>query len=260
MGRTSAAVFVREGAKVLAADVTGRQDETAAELGAAVVPCACDVSVEDDAVAMPATAIETFGRVDAVLNVAGIGNFTMFADLDVSEYDQGVRRAPQGGPTRDQTRDPVEDPQRWRLDHQLVVDRRSRCVGRHQRLQRDESRMISFTKSAAIEYGTQGIRANARSGSDARGARRRRQGARRGQSLIPVLALRLAYPEHLVDITRIVELKGIERQADDIRVGAGTTEATSEHDRDDQRYRVTGSPTKRTSSSASGGRTTSGMC
>ena len=66
-------MFVREGAKVLAADISGRQDETAEELGDGFVPFHCDVSKEADVAAMFAAALEAFGRVDAVLNVAGIG-------------------------------------------------------------------------------------------------------------------------------------------------------------------------------------------
>jgi carbon-monoxide dehydrogenase medium subunit len=46
-----------------------------------------------------------------------------------------------------------------------------------------------------------------------------------GQSLIPMLALRLTVFDHLVDIGRIDELKGIERRGDDLWVGSGTTEA-----------------------------------
>ncbi len=49
-----------------------------------------------------------------------------------------------------------------------------------------------------------------------------------GQSLIPLLALRLAVFDHLVDISRIDELKGIERRDDNLWVGAGTTEAKIE--------------------------------
>ena len=47
-----------------------------------------------------------------------------------------------------------------------------------------------------------------------------------GQSLIPMLALRLAVFDHLVDIGRIDELKGIERRNGSLRIGAGTTQAT----------------------------------
>ena len=46
-----------------------------------------------------------------------------------------------------------------------------------------------------------------------------------GQSLVPMLALRLAVFEHLVDIGRIAELQGIERRDDALWVGAGTTQA-----------------------------------
>ena len=45
-----------------------------------------------------------------------------------------------------------------------------------------------------------------------------------GQSLIPMLALRLAVFDHLVDIGRIGALKGIERRNGSLWVGAGTTE------------------------------------
>jgi carbon-monoxide dehydrogenase medium subunit len=48
-----------------------------------------------------------------------------------------------------------------------------------------------------------------------------------GQSLIPMLALRLAVFEHLVDIGRIAELRGIERRNGSLWVGAGTTEAAA---------------------------------
>jgi aerobic carbon-monoxide dehydrogenase medium subunit len=47
-----------------------------------------------------------------------------------------------------------------------------------------------------------------------------------GQSLIPMLAMRLAVFEHLVDISRVDELRGIERRNGDLWIGAGTTEAT----------------------------------
>jgi carbon-monoxide dehydrogenase medium subunit len=49
-----------------------------------------------------------------------------------------------------------------------------------------------------------------------------------GQSLIPMLALRLTAFEHLVDIGRIGELVGIEDRGDSVWIGAGTTEAAVE--------------------------------
>jgi len=46
-----------------------------------------------------------------------------------------------------------------------------------------------------------------------------------GQSLVPMLALRLAVFDHLVDIGRIAEMKGIERRDGGLWIGACTTQA-----------------------------------
>jgi carbon-monoxide dehydrogenase medium subunit len=46
-----------------------------------------------------------------------------------------------------------------------------------------------------------------------------------GQSLVPMLALRLAFFDHLIDISRLDELNGIERQNGAVRIGATTTDA-----------------------------------
>ncbi|MFB4309682.1 FAD binding domain-containing protein [Actinomadura sp. GTD37] len=46
-----------------------------------------------------------------------------------------------------------------------------------------------------------------------------------GQSLVPMLALRLAAFDHLVDLGRVAGLRGIERRGDDLWIGAGTTQA-----------------------------------
>ena len=44
-----------------------------------------------------------------------------------------------------------------------------------------------------------------------------------GHSLLPILKLRLAEPETLVDIGRIPELRGVRRTSGEIAVGALTT-------------------------------------
>jgi NAD(P)-dependent dehydrogenase (short-subunit alcohol dehydrogenase family) len=88
MARATARVFVREGAQVLGADISGREEETAEELGEAFVPFHADVSVESDVEAMFAAALGAFGRVDAVLNVAGIGSVQRLVDFTIEEYDR----------------------------------------------------------------------------------------------------------------------------------------------------------------------------
>ncbi|NKQ51553.1 xanthine dehydrogenase family protein subunit M [Amycolatopsis sp. K13G38] len=49
-----------------------------------------------------------------------------------------------------------------------------------------------------------------------------------GQSLVPMLALRLAVFEHLVDLRDVAGLRGIEHRDDAVWVGAATTQATIE--------------------------------
>jgi CO/xanthine dehydrogenase FAD-binding subunit len=51
-----------------------------------------------------------------------------------------------------------------------------------------------------------------------------------GQSLVPMLAMRLARPTRLVDILRLPELTGIKETGDSIFIGATTRQAAAEHD------------------------------
>ncbi len=162
MARASTRVFVREGARVLAADISGREEETAAELGDAVVPCRCDVTDESQVEAMFAAAREAFGRVDAVLNVAGIASAQPLAEITMDEYDRimavdlrgvllGTKHGinamvPTGGG---------------------VIVNWSSIGGMNgsemptSTYSAAKAGVIAFTKAAAIEYGTKGIRANA---------------------------------------------------------------------------------------------------
>lgn len=162
MARAAATVFVREGAKVLGGDITGGENETAKELGDAFVPFHVDVSNEADVEAMFAAALEAFGKVDAVLNVAGVAGAEALADITLTEFNRimdvnlrgvllGTKHAirtmlPTGGGAivnwsstggMNGTNSPVA----------------SYCASK--------AGVIAITKQATIEYGAQGIRANA---------------------------------------------------------------------------------------------------
>jgi NAD(P)-dependent dehydrogenase (short-subunit alcohol dehydrogenase family) len=161
MARAAARVFVREGAKVLAADISGRQEETAAELGDAVVPFTCDVTQETDVEAMFAAAKDALGRVDAVLNVAGLGSGGMLGDVTLDEYERvmavnlkgvmlgtkhGIKAMlPTGGGSI----------VNWSSIGGMNGSIGTAVYGA------TKAGVISFTKSAAIEYGPKGVRANA---------------------------------------------------------------------------------------------------
>src|SRR3954453_10563076 len=162
MGRSCSRVFVREGAQVLAADISGREEETAAELGDAVKSFRVDVTQEEQVEAMFAAALKAFGRVDAVLNVAGIGGAEPVHKVTMAEYDRimdvdlrgvllgskhGIQamRATGGGSIIN-----------WSSIGGLNASDMPTSV-----YSAAKAGVISFTKAAAVEYGAKGIRANA---------------------------------------------------------------------------------------------------
>lgn len=89
IGRACAAVFVREGARVLAVDFSGNQAKLVSELGAAVVPFHADVSKEEEIKAMFDAALDSFGRIDASIHVAGTqGGRAGQLDFTLEEYER----------------------------------------------------------------------------------------------------------------------------------------------------------------------------
>jgi NAD(P)-dependent dehydrogenase (short-subunit alcohol dehydrogenase family) len=73
MGKATAKLFAAEGAKVICADISGKQDAVAAEIGDAAFPVHANVANEDDVRKMIATAENKFGRLDVLVNNAGFG-------------------------------------------------------------------------------------------------------------------------------------------------------------------------------------------
>lgn len=161
MGKASVEIFVREGAKVVAADVSGAEGDTAAEVGSDVVPVHCDVTQESDVEAMVAAAVTEFGRVDVVCNVAGIADAAMIADVTMEQYDRlmdvDLRGVLLG--TKYGIRAMVESGQggaivNWSSTGGLNG---SMFTGVYSAA---KAGVIAITKTAAVEYGAQGIRVN----------------------------------------------------------------------------------------------------
>src|SRR4051794_35823728 len=88
MAKASTMAFVREGAKVLAADISGAEKDTAVEAGDPVVPFHADVTSESDVEAMIGRAVAEFGRIDILCNVAGIGTGQFATDVTMEDYDR----------------------------------------------------------------------------------------------------------------------------------------------------------------------------
>lgn len=95
IGRASAIRFAREGAKLVLASRTQSELETLAkevsdlyDTDSLVVPC--DVTKAAEVKALVERAVATFGRIDILLNSAGVGYLKPITELTVEEFDEMV--------------------------------------------------------------------------------------------------------------------------------------------------------------------------
>ncbi|MGF7234642.1 MAG: SDR family NAD(P)-dependent oxidoreductase [Frankia sp.] len=162
IAKAATKIFVREGAKVVAADISGAEKDTAADIGENVLPVHCDVSQDADVEALFAATLKEFGRVDAVLNVAGTHGRRPPEVVTVDEFEtmtavnlRGVLLVTQhalpamiaGGGGAFVNVSSVSA---------INVQNRTSFM-----YAAAKSGVHALTKSVAVEYGPQGIRANA---------------------------------------------------------------------------------------------------
>jgi NAD(P)-dependent dehydrogenase (short-subunit alcohol dehydrogenase family) len=95
VGQASVLRFAQEGARVVCADIRSDWVKESARLveaaGGTAVAVECDVSQEDDVVAMIGTAIESFGRLDVIFNNVGIPTPRLglaFEEHTVADFDR----------------------------------------------------------------------------------------------------------------------------------------------------------------------------
>lgn len=162
IAKAATKIFVREGAKVVAVDISGKEKDTAAEIGDGVLPVHCDVSKDEDVPAMFAAAVREFGYVDTVLNVAGTHGGRGRDVLTVTEFEKMTAVNLRGVLLVTEHAVPLM------LDHgggSFVNVSAAAAIN----VQGQTSFMYgaakagvqALTKAVAVEYGTRGIRANA---------------------------------------------------------------------------------------------------
>ncbi len=160
MAKASTRIFVREGAKVVAADISGAQNDTAAEVGGDVLPVHCDVTKESDIEAMIAAALNKYGRIDVMLNVAGISMPQLLDEMTMDVYDKtmdvclrGVLFGMKHG-ARAMVRTGGGVIINWSSTGGMNGHARTGAyvAAKHG--------VIGASKTAAIEYGPQGVRVN----------------------------------------------------------------------------------------------------
>jgi 3-oxoacyl-[acyl-carrier protein] reductase len=93
IGREIALTFAREGAKVVVTDVTGKEKDVAKEsenIGAQSLALKVDVSNSKDAKKMAEEVLKKFGRIDVLVNNAGIYPFKPFTEMEESDWDKVI--------------------------------------------------------------------------------------------------------------------------------------------------------------------------
>lgn len=89
-GRSTALRLARDGARVIAADVSGSEKDTASEMLDAITPVHADVTKASDVDALVKEATNRYGRLDVMCNVVGVAGIAqaLIPDVDESEFDQ----------------------------------------------------------------------------------------------------------------------------------------------------------------------------
>lgn len=88
IGRATALLFANEGARVVAADISlAGAERTVAQIGANALAVALDVASESQWEQALQRAIDQFGRLDIVCNIAGIGRGGSIEDVELADWN-----------------------------------------------------------------------------------------------------------------------------------------------------------------------------
>jgi NAD(P)-dependent dehydrogenase (short-subunit alcohol dehydrogenase family) len=161
LGRAAAQLFAGYGARVVLGDISGAEQDVAAAIGGAAIPVRCDVREEAQVEALIRTAVDSYGRLDAVLNVAGVALFGVIGELDMADYDRimdiDLRGVVHG--TKHAVRAMAAGGGGVILNWASVAALGAKpATGAYSAA---KAGIIATTKAAAVEYGPFGVRANA---------------------------------------------------------------------------------------------------
>ena len=168
IGAAVASLFAHEGAAVVLGQRTETEGRATAESiryqGGRAVYVRLDVTREEDWQAAVGTAVATFGRLDVLVNDAGVNKGKGVEDLSREEWDQVIAVNQAGVWLGMRAAVPALRARRRRLDRQRRLDSRA-LVGQRVDVrlpgQQGKCGAGDVAARAAIQYAAEGIRVNA---------------------------------------------------------------------------------------------------
>ena len=143
-GETEARLFAQEGASVVLGDILESEGEAAAaaigESGGNARFIALDVTSESDWVSAVRFTVETFGRLDILINNAAIYSRTNIVDTDIEEWRRIMDINMTGVFLGTKHAVPGHARVRGRLDHQHILNSRTRGQREGQRVRSIQGR------------------------------------------------------------------------------------------------------------------------
>lgn len=161
LGESIARKFAAEGATVVVADLSGRQDEVAASLGNESVARHLDVADQESVQALEAWLRETYGKIDVLANNAGINGPALLShEYPIEEFDRVLGVNLRGAFMVQQMG------LRLMLEHGGAIVNTASIGGLYatptaSAYITSKGGVVMMTKTAALEYATKGIRVNA---------------------------------------------------------------------------------------------------
>jgi NAD(P)-dependent dehydrogenase (short-subunit alcohol dehydrogenase family) len=162
IGARTAELFVAEGARVV---IAGRREEKGRQMARALGDAASfirtDVTSESDVEAMIAHAVQTFGRLDCLINNAGIGSGYQDIDkVDLRQFDAAIAVHVRGPLTAMKYAVPIMASQgNGSIINVASVNGVRAGLGGHY-YSAAKAALIHLTRCVAVEVGEKGLRLN----------------------------------------------------------------------------------------------------
>lgn len=164
LGRATAALLAAEGAKVFAVDLDGdgvRETVRAIRAaGGTALGGACDVMSLESVEASVEYAVEAFGGLGLLINVAGVGRSARFEEIDEREWERviGVNLTGVFNTTKASIAHLLQQPKPAIVNVASTAAMRGQAYAAHYAA--SKAGLVNFTKSIALEFATRGLRAN----------------------------------------------------------------------------------------------------